>query len=143
MPQNPIPREPHPLRVLAAVLEEDGRWLIAKRRSEDRFGGLWEFPGGKMERGETPEECLARELFEELGIRVRVDRYLGSVHHSSPGLVIELIAYRVTHLAGSFCLKDHEEVRWVSPPEIGRYYLTEPDKLLLRKLLGREVEEET
>ena len=138
MPQKSNPQEPRPFRVLAAVLEKNGRWLIAKRKKEDRFGGLWEFPGGKLERGETPEECLARELYEELGIRARVGRYLGSVRYSSPNFAIELIAYRVSHLTGSFRLQDHEEVRWVSPGEVGRFDLTEPDKLLLEKLRAGE-----
>lgn len=138
MPQKSDQQEPRPFRVLAAVLEKNGRWLIAKRKKEDRFGGLWEFPGGKLERGETPEECLARELYEELGIRARVGRYLGSVRYSSPNFAIELIAYRVSHLTGSFRLQDHEEVRWVSPGEVGRFDLTEPDKLLLEKLRAGE-----
>jgi 8-oxo-dGTP diphosphatase len=143
MPQKSVPQEPRPLRVLAAVLEKNGRWLIAKRKKGDRFAGLWEFPGGKLERGETPEECLARELTEELGIRVRVGRYLGSVRYSSPSLSIELMAYRVSHRAGSFCLQDHEEVRWVSPSEIGRFALTEPDRLLLQRLMAKEALEGT
>lgn len=138
MPQKSPPKRPPQLRVLAAILEKNGRWLIAKRKKGDRFAGLWEFPGGKLERGETPEECLARELFEELGIRARVGRYLGSVCYSSPGFAIELIAYTVSHRAGSFCLQDHEEVRWVSPSEVSHFALTEPDKLLLEKLLAKD-----
>jgi mutator protein MutT len=134
-------QKPRPLRVLAAVLEENGRWLIAKRKKGDRFAGLWEFPGGKLEPGETPQECLARELFEELGIGVRVGRYLGSVRYSSPGFAIELMVYRVSHRDGSICLQDHEEARWVSRSEIGLYDLTEPDKLLLQKLLAKEASE--
>jgi 8-oxo-dGTP diphosphatase len=138
MSQKSIPQEPPPLRVLAAVLEKNGRWLIAKRKKGDRFAGLWEFPGGKLEPGETPEECLARELYEELGIRARVGRSLGSVSYSAPGFAIELIAYRVLPPAGSFRLQDHEEVRWVSPSEVGQFALTEPDRLLLEKLLAKD-----
>jgi 8-oxo-dGTP diphosphatase len=143
MLQKSAPQQPPPLRVLAAVLEKNGRWLIAKRKKGDRFAGLWEFPGGKLEQGETPEECLARELYEELGIRARVGRSLGSVYYSSPGFAIELIAYRVSHPAGSFRLQDHEEVRWVSPSEVGQFALTEPDKLLLEKLLTKDALEGT
>lgn len=141
MPQKSDPRKRRPLRVLAAILEKNGRWLIAKRKKGDRFAGFWEFPGGKLERGETPKECLARELSEEFGIGVRVGRRLGSVNYSSPAFAIELIAYSVSHLAGSFRLQDHEEVRWASPSQISRFALTEPDRLLLRKLMAREVPE--
>lgn len=142
MSQKQARPDKHPLRVLAAVLEMNGRWLIAKRKKGDRFAGLWEFPGGKLESGETPEECLARELSEELGIRVRVGRYLGSVRYSSPEFSVQLIAYRVAYRAGSFCLQDHEEVRWVDPSEIGRFSLAEPDRLLLQKLLPQKAQEE-
>jgi 8-oxo-dGTP diphosphatase len=138
MARKEVAQKPRPVRVLAAVLEKNGRWLIAKRKSGDRFAGLWEFPGGKLEAGETPEEGLIRELAEELGIGVRVGSCLGSVRYFSPGLAIELIAYAVFHLAGSFCLQDHDEVRWVAPSEIGRFALTEPDRLLLQKLRPRE-----
>jgi mutator protein MutT len=140
MPQDRRRLEPQPVRVLAAVLEKDGRWLIARRKRGDGFGGLWEFPGGKMEQGETPKECLARELREELGISVRVGRRLASVRYSSPDLSIELMAYRVFHRSGSLRLQDHEEVRWVSPSGVARFALTEPDKRLLRKLLGKGTE---
>lgn len=133
-PRRQVPRQPRPIRVLAAVLEKNGRWLIAKRKRGDRFAGLWEFPGGKLEAGETPEEGLAREIAEELGIGVQVGLCLGSVRYSSPGLAIELIAYRVSRLSGSFRLQDHDEMRWVAPFEIGRFALTKPDRLLLQKL---------
>jgi 8-oxo-dGTP diphosphatase len=137
-PRKQVRRKLGPVRVLAAVLEKNGRWLIAKRKRGDRFGGLWEFPGGKLEADETPREGLVRELSEELGIEVRVGTSLGSVRYSSPDLAIELIAYAVVHVSGSFCLQDHDEVRWVVPSRIGRYALTEPDRLLLQKLRPQE-----
>ena len=139
--KKPAPKKSRPLQVLAAVLEKDGRWLIAKRRKGDRFAGFWEFPGGKLEPGETPAECLARELSEELGIRVRVGTCLGTVRSSTPGFAIKLTAYRVTHQSGSIRLQDHEEVRWVSPEELGHYTLTKPDRILVARLLAGEAEE--
>jgi len=140
--KKPDPKEPPPLRVLAAVLEKNDRWLIAKRSGGDRFAGRWEFPGGKLEQGETPQECLAREISEELSIRIRVGRCLGSVQYSQPGFAIELTAYQASHLAGALRLQDHEEVRWVSPGEIGHFALTEPDRLLLEILLAGRAREE-
>jgi mutator protein MutT len=134
MPRRIRSAEPRPLRVLAAVLEKDGRWLIGKRKKGDRFSGLWEFPGGKLEPGETPRECLARELYEEFGIRARVGGFLAAVHYASPSLAIELVAYSVRHVSGAFRLLDHDEIRWVTPGRAGRYRLTEPDKLLVAEL---------
>ena len=140
--KKPDPKEAPPLQVLAAVLENNGRWLIAKRRTGDRIAGLWEFPGGKLEPGETPQECLVRELSEELSIKVRVGRCLGSVECSLPGFNIVLTAYRATHLAGELQLQEHEEVRWVPPGEIGHFPLTEPDRLLVEILLAGKTREE-
>ena len=134
MSRKRLPHESPPIRVLAAVLEKNGRWLIAKRKRGDRFAGLWEFPGGKLEAGETPEEGLVREISEELGVGVQVGLCLGSVSYSCPGFAIELIAYKVSHLSGSFRPQDHDEVRWVAPSEIGRFALTKPDRMLLQKL---------
>ncbi len=134
MPPRSTSAEPQPLRVLAAVLEKDGRWLIAKRKEGDRFSGFWEFPGGKLEPGETPRECLARELHEEFGIRARVGRFLARVRFRSPAFSIDLAAYAVSHFSGAFNLHDHEEIRWVAPSRAGRFALTEPDKLLLSEL---------
>ena len=135
MPGRSDSKAPRSLRVVAAVLEKDGRWLIAKRKESDRFSGLWEFPGGKREPGESPRECLARELHEEFGIQARIGRFLAKVISTSPTFSIELAAYAVTHISGVFKLQDHEEIRWVVPSQAGRFPLTEPDRLLLAKLI--------
>ena len=66
-------KSPKMIRVTAAIIESENKILIAQRKAKDNlFGGLWEFPGGKIEDGETPEECMARELKEELEIEVKV-----------------------------------------------------------------------
>ena len=122
------------LRVLAAILYRDGRLLIARRKKGDRFEGLWEFPGGKLEPEEKPEECLAREMKEEFGVEARVGGFLGSIRHVSASLSIELSAYAVVHVSGAFHLYDHDEIRWVTPEECRDYALTEPDRILLDKL---------
>jgi 8-oxo-dGTP diphosphatase len=122
------------LRVLAAILYQDGRLLIAKRKKGDRFEGLWEFPGGKIEPEEKPEDCLVRELREEFGVKARAGRFLGSIHHVSASLSIELLAYAVAHVAGVFHLYDHDEIRWVTPEECRDYALTEPDRILLEQI---------
>ncbi|MEW5901589.1 MAG: (deoxy)nucleoside triphosphate pyrophosphohydrolase [Acidobacteriota bacterium] len=128
-------RRPAPsLRVLAAILEKRGRLLIARRKGGDRFAGLWEFPGGKQEPGELPEECLRRELLEEFGVKTRVDDFLCAISYDSPALSLKLLAYRVKHLSGTFSLCDHDEIRWATPAEIISLPLTEPDRLLIARL---------
>jgi 8-oxo-dGTP diphosphatase len=79
---------------------------------------MWEFPGGKLEPGESPEVCLARELAEELGIKTTVGRYLGESVYDYGEKVIKLLAYQVTHVSGEFELTDHDEVRWLTGAEL-------------------------
>lgn len=138
MPGNPRPPErARRLRVLAAVIRKRGRVLIARRKGDDRFGGRWEFPGGKLEPGETPEQGLARELREEFGIEAAVGRFLGMVRSESPGFAIALEARETSHRSGEFELRDHDEIRWVKPSELAQFDLTEPDRRLLGRILKR------
>ena len=136
MPRKSKPTAPRRLKVLAAVIENGGRILIARRKSTDRFGGQWEFPGGKLEPGETPEQCLERELREEFGIASRIGRRLGSAKADSPEFAIRLDAYEAFHLGGEFELREHNEIRWVAPSEIAGYDLTEPDRRLLGQIMN-------
>ncbi|MGB8953264.1 MAG: (deoxy)nucleoside triphosphate pyrophosphohydrolase [Candidatus Aminicenantales bacterium] len=121
-------------KVAAAIMEKDGKVLIAKRKRGDRQEGLWEFPGGKIERGETPEHCLQRELREEFGIEIKVGQIFCVHAHRTPALSIELNAYEVSHLEGEFRLREHSEIQWVSPQELDAYSFSEPDIPVVRKL---------
>jgi len=125
---------PKALKVVAAIMEKQGRLLIAKRKKGDRLEGLWEFPGGKLESGETPEEGLKRELQEEFGIETRVGKFLCSVCFTSSTHFLELWAYEVSYVTGPFSLYDHEEIRWVSLDELDQYPLAEPDAAIIPKL---------
>ena len=123
------------LKVTAGVIEKDGKFLIAKRKSGKCIGTLWEFPGGKLEEGETLEECLKRELMEELNIEVKVDRYLCSSFFSCGDKDIELMAYLASYISGELKLLDHDDVRWAAHSEFKDYEFVEPDKVIVRRLL--------
>ncbi len=123
------------ITVTAAVLEKDGRVLIARRKKGDRLAHKWEFPGGKIEAGETPEICLRRELKEEFGIDVAVDGFVGRSSHRYPHGEIDLLAYRVTHLSGNFQLHDHEEILWVLPADLPSYDFSAADIPIVKLLL--------
>lgn len=121
--------------VTAAVIEKDGKVLVAKRKKA-YMGYLWEFPGGKQEDGETLEECLKREIKEELGIDIEVGARLCSVKHLlNCQSAIELHAFRVIPLSTEFDLKDHEEIRWVDIIELPAYNFFEPDRFIVRALM--------
>jgi 8-oxo-dGTP diphosphatase len=122
-----------PVAVTAAIIEKDGRLLIG-RRKRGYFTGRWEFPGGKVEEGETPEECLRRELREELGVEARIGRLFLSTVHVYDHMTIELLTYRAEILSGDMTLNDHTEVRWVAATDLQGYDFPEADKAVIDKL---------
>ncbi len=122
------------LKIVAAVIEREGKVLIARRRQETGYGGFWEFPGGRLEKGETPEKAVAREIAEELGVRIRVGGLLRAVTYQSQNLSIELLAYRASIVSGELKLTDHDEIRWVIPSELEEAEFTEPDRPVVRLL---------
>jgi 8-oxo-dGTP diphosphatase len=107
------------LQVACAVIERDGRVLAAQRSAAMSLPLTWEFPGGKIHDGESPEECLARELREELGIAVRVLGALPPATHAYPGLTVTLHPRRCALAGGTLTLFEHAAVRWVLPGELG------------------------
>ena len=119
---NTMVKSPKIIRVTAAIIESENKILIAQRKANDNlFGGLWEFPGGKIEDGETPKECMARELKEELEIEVEVGRLIISNKHRYPNGIYELLVYKVEHISGNFVLNDHDEVKWITIDEISKF----------------------
>ena len=128
-----------PLRVTAAIIKKDGRILIAKRKKGWRFAGKWEFPGGKIEPHETPEECLKRELREELGIETRIGEFFCSSTYAYPHATVQLLVYQAFHVSGEYTLYDHQEIRWVLPDELTEYDFPEADKPVIEKLAGSAV----
>jgi A/G-specific adenine glycosylase len=109
---------PHYQVAAAVLLRGDGRVLVARRREEDFLGGLWEFPGGKQEGGETLQECLARELREELGIEVEVGERFLTLEHAYTHFRITLHAFRCVLRGGEPRCLECADLRWVLPAEM-------------------------
>jgi len=124
-------------KVTAALLERDGKILLARRKAGKHMGNRWEFPGGKLLPGETPEQCLRRELQEELGIDTRVGEYLGSARFVQGSLQLEILLYRVEHLSGAFSLREHEALAWVEPKDLELYDLADSDRELVQRVVRR------
>ena len=106
------------IKVVGAVLVHDGRVFAAKRGPGKSMAGYWEFPGGKVEADETPEEALARELREELKIDVTVGEFIVTATHEAGTAVIELSTYLCTIIEGVPVLTEHEEFRWLPVSEL-------------------------
>ena len=105
--------------VVAAVIRRaDGRVLLAQRLPGGPHGGLWEFPGGKVEAGETPEQALAREIHEELGVAVVVGKHLLTVEHVYPHIKIRLMAYVCSLPDGAPRPLHCQDLRWASPTQL-------------------------
>jgi 8-oxo-dGTP diphosphatase len=121
-------------KVTAAVLERDGQVLCCRRKPGLVAGGLWEFPGGKLEEGEAPEEGLRRELEEELGVEARVGEFLCSVPFSGSLASFELVVYRAELLGDDLRLTDHDEIRWMAPEEMDESSFSKPDRPVVRRL---------
>lgn len=120
--------------VTAAIIINKGRVLIAQRDDKQKLAGKWEFPGGKIEPGETAEECLKREIKEELGIKIEVDKFFAeSIYHYVTG-TIKLIAYEARWVEGEYKLAAHSQIKWVKPDELGNYDFSPADLPFIEKL---------
>lgn len=110
------------IEVVGAVIIQDGRIFAAKRGKGKSMAGFWEFPGGKIEPGESPQAALARELKEELRIEAEVGEFVVTTRHDTGDVVVELSTYVCELVSGTPILTEHEEVRWVAANKLS--YLT-------------------
>lgn len=133
-----VPEKEKKTVVTAAVIERDGKVLVARRRAGLVAAGLWEFPGGKLEEGEDPRRGLERELFEEFGVRSEAGDLVCAVPFDGPLASFELVVFRVKVLSGDFALTDHDAVRWLEPAEMEEGVFSKPDRPVVRLLAGRE-----
>ena len=122
------------IRVVAGILTRGESFLIARRRDGKSLAGYWEFPGGKLEDNETPEEALTRELKEEFSIDVLVEDYIGRAEYDYDHISIELLAYRASIHTGEFQLTDHDAIEWVTLEQASSYKLAPADIPILRQL---------
>ena len=120
---------------IAIVLREN-LLLICQRKHDDTFGGLWEFPGGKKERGETLEECLARELREELRIVAQPVHALVPVEHDYPAVRVRLHPFICQHLAGQPQTIECQQFRWIAPQQLGEYEFPPANESLLEEIVS-------
>ncbi|WP_162838551.1 pyrimidine (deoxy)nucleoside triphosphate diphosphatase [Trabulsiella odontotermitis] len=121
--------------VVAAIIERDGKILLAQRPPHTDQPGLWEFAGGKVEAGETQPEALIRELREELGIEAQPGAYVASHQREVSGRCIHLHAWHVPSFNGELTAHDHSQLVWCSPQEAFDYPLAPADVPLLEAFM--------
>ena len=126
------------IKVIAGLICTQDRYLIARRNLNKSLGGLWEFPGGKINNNETPEECLKRELKEELHINAEIGKYISKNTHEYRDFTIELNLYEVNSFSGEVVKTEHEEIRWIALKEFGNYEFAPADIPLINYILNNE-----
>jgi 8-oxo-dGTP diphosphatase len=125
------------IKVTAAIIQDsDGKYLLARRKKNSHMEMRWEFPGGKIEEGESPEDCLARELHEEFGITATIGSYFGISEFDYGEKHITLLAYRVDNFSGEFEVNAHEEIKWVKLEDFKDYHFADADIPFVEKLKG-------
>jgi ADP-ribose pyrophosphatase len=122
--------------VVAAIIEQDGRILLAQRPATADQAGLWEFPGGKVESGETQPSALVRELQEELGIEALPAAYVASQQWEVSGRIIHLHAWHVPEYRGELAAHEHSQLAWVTPEQAFGYDLAPADIPLLEAFIA-------
>ena len=123
------------IHVVAAVIKDDsGKILITQRNLKKSQGGLWEFPGGKIEPNETKEQAIIREIKEELTIDINVKNYIDEKIFTYPEKDINLIALECSIINGNIELLEHEDYRWVSSSELENFEFAPADMFIVEKL---------
>lgn len=123
--------------VTCAIIVKDNKVLVAQRSEAMSHPLQWEFPGGKMKTGETPERCLIREIREELHAEVDVEQLLPSVIHNYASGAIKLIPFICTMTSDQIRLEQHKAYRWIAREELGSFDLLEADREIIAEMNGR------
>ena len=124
-----------PIKVCAAVIYHQGKILITLRPQDKRLGGYWEFPGGKIEAGESPETALQRELQEELDIEINVEALLETVHHHYSWGEVLIYAYWCQWKSGTIKHLEVADHRWIIPANLLDYDILDADQPIIKKIL--------
>jgi 8-oxo-dGTP diphosphatase len=124
------------IRVVAAVIERGGRYLITQRRPSAVLPLLWEFPGGRVEEGESDASALSREVSFRLGVSVQAGKLMSFVSHPYEHYVVELYLYEARLVEGEPSTVNVNDFRWVASDDFDSYLFTPADEASMSKLLG-------
>ena len=127
--------------VCCALIRREERVLLVKRPANKADGLKWEFPGGKVEPGESFEDCILREIQEELNLELALKGQLAPVEHENSERRLRLIPFLASEAKGVLELREHTDLKWATLEELGQYQLCEADRLLLDMLSQKALEE--
>ncbi len=121
------------IKVSAAIIHKDG-YLYATRRACGNFKGLWEFPGGKQEFGESSEDALLREIKEELNVDIKIERFLCTINYSYPEFDLVMDCYLCKIASGELHLSVHDDAKWVSIKDLNTLSWLPADILVVKEI---------
>jgi len=124
--------------VVAAIIQRDNRFLITQRLPSEKGGLRWEFPGGKIDAGETPEQALKREIKEELGIDIAVKEFFAENVYQYSDATIKIQTFRCRMLKGEIQKLEINDFKWLTLDEMKEYDITEADLLMIEKLMTKK-----
>lgn len=123
-----------PVEVVAALIWREGKFLVCRRPAHKARGLLWEFVGGKVEKGESKADALVRECREELNVEVKVGSIFAEETHEYPDIVVHLTLFRAEIVSDEPQLLEHVDLKWITPSEIGAYEFCPADVGILKKI---------
>ena len=126
------------IEVVAAIIRKGGK-IFATQRGYGEWKDWWEFPGGKMEVGETPEEALVREIREELSAEISVDEFLYTVEYDYPAFHLKMHCYLCSLVTEALHLNEHEAARWLTKDELNSVKWLPVDKIVVEQLIDTNV----
>ncbi|NLC48639.1 MAG: (deoxy)nucleoside triphosphate pyrophosphohydrolase [Tenericutes bacterium] len=127
------------INVVAAIIKnKEGKILIAQRNLKKAQGGLWEFPGGKVEYGETQEAAIVREIKEELNMDIKFDECFDEKIYKYPEKTIRLIAINCSMIGDTYEVREHEQIVWVTPDEFFNYKFAPADIYFVNKIVNNK-----
>lgn len=118
------------IEVVAGIIYRNNKFLIAQRNLKKDQGGLWEFPGGKVEKNESYQSALIREIKEEFNADIEVSEYIGEIRHHYPEKDIKLIFYKAKLLSEKIELLEHESCKWITKDEKDKFEFAGADKTI-------------
>jgi 8-oxo-dGTP diphosphatase len=124
------------IAVTAAIIQHGGKVLITERPRGKHLEGMWEFPGGKKEANESLEECVKREIREELGVLINPETMLLTVTYEYDTIIVDLHVFECALLTGTPTPMEGQDMRWVNPEELSLYAFPPPDKKIIEFLYG-------
>ena len=120
--------------VVASVIKKENKYLIAQRNRNKHFSYHWEFPGGKVDQGETFELALHREIKEELSIEIKIHEKISSQKHQDNKIDVEIHYFLCEHLSGKIKLSEHEDMSWVTKDDLFDYKMAPGDSKIIKFL---------